>query len=78
MNRKPYPTDLTDKELEIFKAMLLEVNVVGRRGSVNLPEVANGILYRLRDGSAGEMLPHEIPLSKTVSDYFHISANGNP
>lgn len=71
MNRKAYPTDLTDKEWGILKGLLPEAKVGGRPRRVDLREVLNGIFYRLRTGCAWEMLPHDLPPYQTVYDYFN-------
>ena len=71
MNRKAYPTDLSDSEWDILKALLPEAKVGGRPRSVDLREVLNGIFYRQRTGCAWEMLPHDLPPRQTVYDYFN-------
>jgi len=71
MDRKPYPTDLKDKEWEILKPYLPKAKPGGRPRSVNLREVLNAIFYRERTGCAWEMLPHDFPPAKTVYDYFN-------
>ena len=71
MNRKAYPTDLTDKEWAILKDLLPEAKPGGRPRSVDLREILNGIFYRLRSGCAWEMLPHDLPPHQAVYDYFN-------
>jgi putative transposase len=71
MNRKAYPTDLTDKEWDILKKYLPEAKPGGRPRSVDLREILNGIFYRLRTGCAWEMLPHDLPRHQTVYEYFN-------
>src|SRR5512137_2983481 len=71
MNRKPYPTDLTDAEWEILKDLLPQAKPGGRRRRVDLREVLNAIFYRQRTGCAWEMLPHDLPPHQTVYDYFN-------
>jgi putative transposase len=71
MDRKPYPTDLKDKEWEILKPHLPRAKPGGRPRSVNLREIVNAIFYRERTGCAWEMLPHDFPPTKTVYDYFN-------
>jgi putative transposase len=71
MNRKAYPSDLTDKEWDILKTLLPEAKPGGRPRSVDLREVLNGIFYRQRTGCAWEMLPHDLPPHQTVYDYFN-------
>ena len=71
MNRKPYPTDLTDAEWEILKDLLPQAKPGGRPRRVDLREVLNAIFYRQRTGCAWEMLPHDLLPCKTVYDYFN-------
>ena len=71
MNRKAYPTDLSETEWTILKELLSETKPGGRPRSVDLREVLNGIFYRLRTGCAWEMMPHDLPPTKTVYDYFN-------
>lgn len=71
MNRKAYPTDLSDKEWDILKDLLPAAKLGGRPGSVDLREVLNSSFYRLRTGCAWAMLPHDLPAHQTVYDYFN-------
>jgi putative transposase len=71
MDRKPYPTDLTDAEWEIALPLLPEAKPGGRPRSVDLREILNAIFYRERSGCAWEMLPHDFPPAKTVYEYFN-------
>ena len=52
MNRKAYPSDLTDP--------------MWRPRDVDLREIVNAILYVLRSGCAWRMLPHDLPPWQTV------------
>jgi putative transposase len=70
MNRKAYPTDLTDAEWEILNPLLPAAKVGGRPRKADLGEILNAIYYRERTGCAWEMLPHDLPAAKTVYDYF--------
>lgn len=70
MNRKPYPTDLTDEQWELLKLMLPPAKRRGRKRKVDLREVINAILYLLRAGCSWRMLPHDFPAWETVYGYF--------
>jgi len=59
MNRKAYPTDLTDTEWIILNELLPPAKLGGRPRSSDLREILNAIFYRLRTGCAWEMLPHD-------------------
>ena len=70
MERKPYPTDLTDAQWEILAPLLPEAKPGGRPRSVELREVVNAILYVLRSGCPWRMLPHDLPPWQTSHKYF--------
>jgi len=70
MNRKPYPTDLTNEQWQLLATMLPPPPHRGRKRTVELRAVINAILYLLRAGWAWRMLPHDFPCWQTVSYYF--------
>lgn len=70
MNRKPYPTDLTDEQWELLKLILPPAKRRGRKRKVDFREVINAILYLLRAGCSWRMLPHDFPAWETVYGYF--------
>ena len=71
MNRKPYPTDLSDAQWEMAGPLLPAAKPGGRPRSVDLREILNAIFYRERSGCSWEMLPHDFPPAKTVYEYFN-------
>ena len=70
MTRKAYKSDLNETEWAILESLLPAQKSGGRPGSVDLPEVANGIFYVLRTGCSWEMMPHDLPPSATCYHYF--------
>jgi len=70
MERKRYPTDLTDKEWEILEPLIPPARPGGRPRSVDMREIMNGIFYVLRGGVPWRMSPHDLPPWKTVYHYF--------
>ena len=70
--RKPYPTDLTDEQWELFKPMLPPDKPRGRKRTVDVREVMNAILYLLRAGCAWRLLPHDFPAWQTVYVSFRL------
>ena len=72
MNRKPYPTDLTDLQWKLLVVILPLAALRGRKRSVDLREIVNAMLYVLRTGCAWRLLPHEFPKWQTVYYYFRI------
>lgn len=71
MNRKPYPTDLTDEQWKLLKPMLPPTKRRGRKRKVDLREIINAILYLLRAGCSWRMLPHDFPAWQTVNGYVN-------
>ncbi|MGE0083819.1 MAG: IS5 family transposase [Desulfococcaceae bacterium] len=70
MNRKSYPTDLTDDQWNIAARFLPLVVKTGRPREVSLREIMNAILYIVRAGCAWRLLPHDFPAWQTVYRYF--------
>lgn len=71
MERKAYPTDLSDEEWAILEPLIPPAKSGGRRRSTDMREIMNAIIYRLRTGCGWELLPHDFPPAKTVYDYFN-------
>ncbi|MEK7323805.1 MAG: IS5 family transposase [Chloroflexota bacterium] len=68
--RKPYPSDLTDREWELLKPLLPPVKERGRKRRVDLREIVSAIFYVLRTGCQWDYLPHDFPPADTVYGYF--------
>ena len=66
MDRKPYPSDLTDEQWALLEPLLPRAKPGGRPRSVDLREVANAMLYLLRTGCPWRSLPHDLPPWGTV------------
>ena len=74
MDRKPYPTDLTDEQYEKI-ARHVEKAKSGRTGRPrkhSYRELLNAIFYQLRSGGAWRLLPHEFPPWPSVYAYFRL------
>jgi len=67
---KRYTSDLTDKQWKLLEPMIPLAKPGGRPRTVDVREVVNGILYRLRSGCSWENLPKDFPSSRTVFYYF--------
>jgi transposase len=65
-----YPSDLTDAEWAVLEPLIPPAKRGGRRRSVNLREVVNGILYVLSTGCQWRALPKDLPPRSTVNEYF--------
>jgi transposase len=70
MDRRPYPSDLTDEQWALLEPLLPRAKPGGRPRSVDLREVANAMLYLLRTGCPWRSLPHDLPPWGTVWAYF--------
>jgi putative transposase len=70
MSRPAYPSDLTDAQWARLAPLLPPAKPGGHPRTVDLREVVNGILYRLREGCTWRALPHDLPPWGTVHAYF--------
>lgn len=70
MNRKPYPSDLTDAEWSILEPLIPPAKSGGHPRTTNMREVVNAIFYLVRSGCAWRALPHDFPSWSTVWTYF--------
>jgi putative transposase len=70
MERKPYPTDLTDAQWQLIEPMLPDAKPGGCPRKTNLREVLNALFYLVRSGCQWRMIPHEFPPWKTCYNYY--------
>ena len=70
MERKSYPTDLTNEQWKLIAEFLPPPLPGGRPRKTDLREVVNAILYLNRSGCQWRMIPHEFPPWKTAYNYF--------
>jgi putative transposase len=68
--RKPYLTDLTDKQWAVLQPLMPRAKRGGRPRKVDMREVLNTILYLNRTGCQWDLLPHDLLPKSTVYDYF--------
>ncbi len=61
-----YPSDLTNAEWELVAPMIPPARHGGRRRSVNVREVLNGIFYILWTGCQWKALPKDLPPKSMV------------
>ena len=67
-----YPSDLTNAEWELVAPKIPPARHGGRRRSVNVREVLNGIFYILWTGCQWKALPKDLPPKSTVHDYLEL------
>jgi putative transposase len=70
MRPKPYPSDLTDAQWALLKALLPQDRHLGRPRKTGLRPIVDAILYRNRNGCTWRALPHDFPPWRTVYNYF--------
>ena len=70
INRKPYPSDLTDEQWDLIEDLIPGPGEGGRPRKIEMREVVNAIFYLNRSGCQWDMLPHDLPSKSSVYDYF--------
>jgi len=70
MNRKPYPSDVTDEQWALLAPLIGPARPGGRPRKVDVREVVNALFYRNREGCTWRALPHDFPAWKTVYNYY--------
>src|SRR6478609_8105262 len=69
-----YPSDLTDAEWALVEPFIPPAGRGGRRRTVDVREVLNGLLYVLATGCQWRALPKDLPPKSTVHDYLTLWA----
>ena len=69
-DRLRYPSDLTDAEWMLVEPMIPPAKHGGRRRTVEVREVVNGVMYVLSTGCQWRYLPKDLPPKSTVHDYL--------
>jgi transposase len=67
-----YPSDLSDAEWALVGALIPPAKRGGRRRTVDVREVLNGIFYVLSTGCQWGALPKDLPPKSSVYDYFDL------
>ncbi len=75
MNRRAYPSDLSEAEWQLLAPLIPPAKPGGRPRTTDLREVMNAILYIDRTGGQWRALPHDFPPWPTVWFYFRIWRN---
>jgi putative transposase len=71
MDRKAYPSDLSDAEWELTAPHIPDAEPGGRPRDADMREVLNGVFYVLKSGIQWDMLPHDFPPKGTVYHYYN-------
>src|SRR5215467_4916927 len=65
-----YPSDVTEEEWAQIAPLIPPARRGGRKRSVNIREVFNGLLYVLSTGCQWRAIPKDFPPKSTIFDYF--------
>lgn len=65
-----YPSDVTEEEWAEVASLMPPARRGGRKRSVNIREVFNGLLYVLSTGCQWRAIPKDLPPRSTIFDYF--------
>ena len=68
--RLRYPSDVTDDEWALIAPLIPPAKRGGRRRSVNVREVVNGLLYVLSTGCQWRYVPKDLAARTTLFGYF--------
>src|SRR6266568_4967716 len=67
-----YPSDLTSAEWAIVEPMVPPAKHGGRKRTIDVREILNGIFYVLWTGCQWQALPKDLPPKSTVWAYFDL------
>ena len=70
--RLRYPSDLTDAEWEHIASLIPPAKRGGRKRTVDVREVVNGLMYVLSTGCQWRYVPKDLPPRSTLFDYFDL------
>ena len=70
MKRKPYATDMTNRQWEKIASLIPPPKPGGRERKTDMREWINALRYLLRGGVAWRLLPHDFPPYGTVWWYY--------
>jgi putative transposase len=68
--RRPYPTDLSDREWALIQHLVPATKPGGRPEKYPKREILDAIFSILRSGCAWRLLPHDFPPWQIVYQYF--------
>lgn len=67
-----YPSDVTEEEWAEIVSLIPPARRGGRKRSVNIREVFNGLLYVLSTGCQWRAIPQDLPPRSTIFHYFGV------
>lgn len=75
MDRREYPSDVSDDEWAILEPLIPPAKPGGRPRTTDMREVINALFYLDRPGGQWRALPHDFPPWSTVWSYFRAFRN---
>src|SRR5580658_3256595 len=69
-DRLRYPSDLTDDEWGHIEPLIPPARRGGRKRTVNVREIVNGLMYVLSTGCQWRYVPKDLPPKSTLFVYF--------
>jgi len=70
--RLRYPSDVTDEEWALLAPLIPPAKRGGRKRSVDLRQVTNGIMYVLSTGCQWDYIPKDLPPKSTIFGYLDL------
>src|SRR5882762_11928367 len=67
-----YPSDVTEEEWAVSAPLIPPARRGGRKRSVNIREVFNGVMYVLSTGCQWRAIPKDLPPRSTLFHYFDL------
>jgi transposase len=67
-----YPSDLTDEEWKLIAPLIPPAKRGGKKRTVVMREVVNGLMYILSTGCQWRAIPKDLPPKSTIYDYFDL------
>src|SRR5215210_3318355 len=71
MTRLPYDSDVNDPEWECLEPLIEQPQGPGRKRTVNMREIINGMCYLTKTGCQWRMLPHDLPPWYHIAYYYY-------
>ena len=70
MERKPYPSDVTDAQWRLIAPLIPDAKAGGRPRKYEMREVVNALLHLAREGCSWRAPPHDLPHWKTCDNFL--------
>jgi len=67
-----YPSDLSDEEWKLIAPLIPPAKRGGKKRTVVMREVVNGLMYILSTGCQWRAIPKDLPPKSTIYDYFDL------